>query len=94
MIRPSALEVPGDALPGIPGSDYAVAVEHRGKLLGALSIAKRRGESLTPMELKLIDDLAHQAGLVLENVGLTTELMHRLDELRSPVSGWSRRRTS
>jgi signal transduction histidine kinase len=77
-----ALEVRGDALPEIPGSDHAVAVEHRGKLLGALSIAKRRGESLTPMELKLIDDLAHQAGLVLENVGLTTELMHRLDELR------------
>jgi signal transduction histidine kinase len=77
-----ALEVTGNALPEIPGTDRAVAVEHQGKLLGALSIAKRRGESLTPMEVKLIDDLAHQAGLVLENVGLTTELMHRLDELR------------
>jgi signal transduction histidine kinase len=77
-----ALEVTGDALPVMPGSDRAVAVEHQGELLGALSVVKRRGESLTPMEAKLIDDLAHQAGLVLKNVGLTTELMHRLDELR------------
>jgi signal transduction histidine kinase len=59
-----------------------VAVEHQGELLGALSVVKRRGESLTPMEVKLIDDLAHQAGLVLKNVGLTGELMRRLEELR------------
>jgi signal transduction histidine kinase len=78
----AALEVTGNALPQIPGSDRAAAVEHQGELLGALSVVKRRGESLTPMEVKLIDDLAHQAGLVLKNVGLTTELMHRLDELR------------
>jgi signal transduction histidine kinase len=77
-----ALEVTGDALPEIPGSDRAVAVEHQGELLGALSVVKRRGESLTPMEVKLIDDLAHQAGLVLKNVGLTGELMRRLEELR------------
>jgi signal transduction histidine kinase len=77
-----ALEVTGDVLPEVPGSDRAVAVEHQGELLGALSVVKRRGESLTPMEVKLIDDLAHQAGLVLKNVGLTAELMRRLDELR------------
>jgi signal transduction histidine kinase len=59
-----------------------VTVEHQGELLGALSVVKRRGESLTPMEVKLIDDLAHQAGLVLKNVGLTAVLMRRLDELR------------
>jgi signal transduction histidine kinase len=46
-------------------------------------VVKRRGESLTPLETKLIDDLAHQAGLVLKNVGLTTELMQRLEELRT-----------
>src|SRR5207302_10556847 len=78
----AALEVTGQALPRIPASDRAVAVEHQGELLGALSVAKRRGESLTPMEEKLIDDLAHQAGLVLRNVGLTAELLQRLEELR------------
>jgi signal transduction histidine kinase len=58
-------------------------VDHQGELLGALSVVKRRGESLTPLEMKLIDDLAHQAGLVLKNVGLTDELMQRLEELRT-----------
>jgi signal transduction histidine kinase len=77
-----ALEVTGEFLPEVPGSDRAVAVEHQGELLGALSVVKRRGESLTPMEVKLIDDLAHQAGLVLKNVGLTAELTRRLEELR------------
>jgi signal transduction histidine kinase len=76
------LDIAGDVLPEIPASDHRVAVEHQGELLGALSVTKRRGESLTPMELQLIDDLAHQAGLVLKNVGLAAELMQRLDELR------------
>src|SRR5205807_3360092 len=76
------LEVTGERLPAIPSSDHAVAVEHQGELLGALSVAKRRGEALTPMEEKLVDDLAHQAGLVLRNVGLTSELLQRLEELR------------
>ena len=49
-------------------------VEHQGSLLGALSIIKRRGDPVTPTEQKLIDDLAHQAGLVLRNVGLSAEL--------------------
>jgi signal transduction histidine kinase len=52
-------------------------------LLGALSVNKRRGETLTPIEQKLIDDLAHQAGLVLKNVGLSADLHARLDELRA-----------
>jgi len=53
------------------------------ELLGALSVTKRAGESLTPVEEKLLDDLASQAGLVLKNVGLTSELLARLDDLRA-----------
>jgi signal transduction histidine kinase len=60
-----------------------VAVRHQGELLGAISVRKRRGESLTPIEEKLLDDLANQAGLVLKNVGLTAELLQRLEELRA-----------
>jgi signal transduction histidine kinase len=60
-----------------------VEVRHQGELLGALAISKRAGESLTPIEEKLVDDLAQQAGLVLKNVGLTAELLARLDELRA-----------
>ncbi len=79
----AALKLNGNALPAITLSDRAVAVDHQGELLGALSVVKRRGESLTPLEMKLIDDLAHQAGLVLKNVGLTDELIQRLEELRT-----------
>ena len=69
-------------LPTFPGVTRAVEVRHQGELLGALSVVKRRGESLTPVEEKLLDDLAHQAGLVLKNVGLTADLQRRLEELR------------
>ncbi|MGA7989331.1 MAG: sensor histidine kinase [Candidatus Dormiibacterota bacterium] len=70
-------------LPELDGQTRAVEVRHQGELLGALSVSKRRGEALTPIEQKLVDDLAHQAGLVLKNVGLTQDLQARLDELRA-----------
>ncbi len=69
-------------LPKISGVTRAVAVRHRDELLGALTVVKRRGEVLTPIEERLILDLAHQAGLVLKNVGLTADLQARLEELR------------
>jgi len=72
------------ALPAaLPRSTASVEVRHQGELLGALSISKRRGETLTPIEQKLVDDLANQAGLVLRNVGLTSELQARVDDLRA-----------
>ena len=70
-------------LPEIPDASRAVAVRHQEELLGALTVVKRRGESLTPIEEKLVTDLAHQAGLVLKNVGLTADLQRRLEELRA-----------
>jgi signal transduction histidine kinase len=79
----AAVPAGNGALPLIPGADHAVAVRHQGELLGALSVTKRRGESLTPIEEKLLDDLANQAGLVLRNVGLTADLQRRLEELRA-----------
>jgi signal transduction histidine kinase len=77
------LSLVGSHLPEMDGVQRAVPVLHQGDLLGALTITKRRGESLTPIELKLLEDLAHQAGLVLKNVGLAAELLQRLDELRA-----------
>ncbi|HEV3234180.1 MAG TPA: hypothetical protein VG329_06495, partial [Candidatus Dormibacteraeota bacterium] len=74
--------VTGQLLPTLP-AETAVPVRHQGELLGALTVTKRAGESLTPIEHKLLDDLAHQAGLVLKNVGLTAELLARLDDLRA-----------
>ncbi|MFN2463534.1 MAG: histidine kinase [Candidatus Dormibacteria bacterium] len=76
------LPMVGQDLPPLPEADVAVPVRHQGDLLGALSIRKRQGESLTPIEEKLLGDLAQQAGLVLRNVGLTADLQARLVDLR------------
>jgi signal transduction histidine kinase len=78
-----SLPVSNGTLPALPGATRAVEVRHQGELLGVLSVNKRRGEALTPIEQKLVDDLAHQAGLVLKNVGLSADLQARLDELRA-----------
>jgi signal transduction histidine kinase len=70
-------------LPPTNGADRLVEVRHQGDLLGALSVTKRVGESLTPVEENLLIHLAGQAGLVLKNVGLTSDLQARLVELRA-----------
>ncbi|HYN98877.1 MAG TPA: histidine kinase, partial [Actinomycetota bacterium] len=69
--------------PVIPDSDRVASVVHKGELLGALAITKRPGEQITPVEDKLMEDLASQAGVVLRNVRLTEELLRRLDELQA-----------
>jgi signal transduction histidine kinase len=71
-----------ETVPDIPGADRVVPVRHQDEVLGVLTVTKRRGEVLTPIEEGLLVDLASQAGLVLKNVGLTTELLARLEELR------------
>lgn len=78
-----SLPLSNGSLPTLPPATRAVEVRHQGEVLGALSVSKRRGEALTPIEDKLIDDLAQQAGLVLKNVGLSADLQARLVELRA-----------
>jgi signal transduction histidine kinase len=75
--------VTGQILPVIAGRDRAFAVRHQGELLGALTVTKRKGEALSPVEEKLTEDLARQVGLVLKNVGLTADLKARLEDLRA-----------
>jgi signal transduction histidine kinase len=77
------IPVANGALPPGNGASRVVAVRHQGDLLGALSVTKRSGESLTPVEESLMTHLAGQAGLVLKNVGLTTDLQARLVDLRA-----------
>jgi signal transduction histidine kinase len=78
-----SIHLNGSGIPVPRGSDRMVAVRHQGDLLGALSLTKRAGEALTPVEENLLTHLAGQAGLVLKNVGLTADLQLRLDELRA-----------
>jgi signal transduction histidine kinase len=51
-----------------------VPVVHEGELLGALVVMKPSNEVLTPVEEKLMSDLATQASLALRNVRLIEEL--------------------
>ena len=87
MLRPDATW-PEDApsladLPVEPFPDAVIPVRHQGELLGALSLEKRTGETLSATEQKLVKDLAGQAGLVLRNVRLTEELLARLEDLKA-----------
>ncbi len=77
-----SIATPDDTLPPVNGANRLVEVRHQGDLLGALGVTKRPGESLTPVEENLLTHLAGQAGLVLRNVGLTSALQARLEELR------------
>jgi signal transduction histidine kinase len=80
---PQRLALAGGEPPVIAGAGRVALVPYQGETLGALSVAKRPGESLTPVEGKLMSDLAAQAGLVLHNIGLTEQLRARLAELQA-----------
>jgi signal transduction histidine kinase len=62
-------------------ADRSIEVRHQGETLGELTVKKRQGEPMTPVEGKLMTDLAAQAGQVLRNVRLTSELQARLNEI-------------
>jgi signal transduction histidine kinase len=69
----SPRRIDGDALPEIPG-EHTVEVRHQGELLGALSVEMPPSDPMNPAKDKLVRDLAAQAGLVLRNVRLISEL--------------------
>jgi signal transduction histidine kinase len=80
---PPRVAMAGGQPTAIAGADRVAPVDYQGETLGALTVAKRPGETLTPVEAKLMSDLAAQAGLVLHNIGLTGQLRARLAELRA-----------
>jgi signal transduction histidine kinase len=80
---PQRVALAGSDSPAIGGADRVTLVHYQGEALGALSVSKRPGENLTPVEDKLMSDLAAQAGLVLRNIGLTEQLRARLAELQA-----------
>jgi signal transduction histidine kinase len=67
------LRIDGDSLPNLSG-EHAVEVRHQGELLGALSVEMPPSDPMNPAKDKLVHDLAAQAGLVLRNVRLISEL--------------------
>ena len=61
--------------------DLVVPVRHGSELLGALVVFKPAGDPVTPVEHRLVADLAALAGLVLRNVALTADLSARLEQI-------------
>jgi signal transduction histidine kinase len=81
LLPPARATVAG--IPAYPAADRILPVRYQGEVLGALSVSKRPGESLTPTEDRLLTDLASQVGLVLKNAGLREQLLARLEEIRA-----------
>jgi signal transduction histidine kinase len=71
---PTAVPLRNGGLPDLPEVERAVPVRDQGRLLGALTLTKGRGESVTPAEDRLLFNLASQVGLVLRNVQLVEDL--------------------
>ena len=66
-------------LAAIPGT--VVPIRHDGVVLGALSVETRRGDTLTPTETRLVEDLAGSAGLFLRRLRLDQQLERKALEL-------------
>jgi len=66
-------------LPDLPGT--VVAIEAGNDRLGALTVEKRRGDTVTPTEIRLIQDLAGSSAPLLQNLGLQAELEAGAEEL-------------
>src|SRR3989442_7588782 len=69
VVRVPAFPKPTKRVP-----DEIVPVRPQGELLGAVSIEKKPGESLTPTERKLVSHLGSQAGLMRRKVARISDL--------------------
>jgi signal transduction histidine kinase len=63
------------------GRTHVRPIVHQWMLRGAVTLTKAPGEALSPAEERLLSDLAAQAGLVIDNVGLGVELQQRLHQI-------------
>jgi signal transduction histidine kinase len=79
---PEPVALVGGELPVLVGVALVEPVRHEGKLVGALSLAKRPGEGVNSTDRRLVAELAGQAALLLANTRLRSRLGERLVELR------------
>jgi signal transduction histidine kinase len=70
----AAIALVGQEPPVVEGATASVPVRHQRELLGLLTMTKPPNESLSPVEEKLVTDLAGQAGLVFANSRLIEDL--------------------
>jgi signal transduction histidine kinase len=72
-VAPAGVAGAGSLL-DLPAADAAVPITYQGELLGAITMRMPRDEPLRPAGAQLVADVAAQAGPVLSNVGLVSEL--------------------
>jgi signal transduction histidine kinase/ActR/RegA family two-component response regulator len=63
-------------------SFVCVPLQSRGRILGALSLARRTPEPFTDAEIALLEAAANQISLALDNARLYSETRSQLDELK------------
>jgi len=68
------------------GRNHVRPIEHQGSVRGVVVLTKAPGESLTAAENRLLGDLAAQAGLVIDHVGLGAELQQRLHQISAQAA--------
>ena len=73
-------------LPPLPDAHHCVAVRHRAELIGAITVTQLPGNPLSPSDLRLLDDFASQAGLVVRNVRLTAEVASSLEAISAQAA--------
>jgi signal transduction histidine kinase len=73
----------GDAGADGSGAVTTVPVRQGDELLGSVEVRKAPNEPLTSPEAALLEHVASQAGMLLRNLRLTTELRATVDELRA-----------
>jgi signal transduction histidine kinase len=82
-VRPAGVWPPGETFAAasfvddtidVPGADRVYPVRHEGEILGSLAVSTPASDPLTSAEERLLSDLASQAGLLLRNARLITEL--------------------
>jgi signal transduction histidine kinase len=81
--EPAPVTLVGGDLPVLAGTALVEPVRHEGKLVGAMSLAKRPGEGVNSTDRRLVEELAGQAALLLANTRLRSRLSDRLVELRT-----------
>ena len=77
----AAVPLVGDELPPLPDAQVALPVRHGDELIGAITVRQSPGEPFSPTDLRLLRDIAAQAGHVLRNVRLSEELAARLKDI-------------
>ena len=69
-----------------PGAHHCVAVRHRAELLAAITVTQLPGNPLSPSDVRLLDDFASQAGLVVRNVRLTVEVARSVEAISAQAA--------